>query len=86
MIVIGIISAASYEFALVLLFALIIVEAIGLISITVRRLHDTGRSGAWAWFWLLPFVGWAIVIFMLVQPSNPNTPYIGRPRIHPPVR
>lgn len=27
------------------------------LSLLIRRLHDTGRSGAWYWFSLIPFVG-----------------------------
>ncbi len=32
------------------------------ISVTVRRLHDTDRSGWWWWLWLVPLVGWVILI------------------------
>jgi len=33
------------------------------IAVTVRRLHDMGRSGWWLLLWLIPFVG-VIVIFI----------------------
>ena len=40
------------------------------VAVMIRRFHDTGRSG-WYWLWLLlPFIGWIIVIIALVQPSN----------------
>ncbi|MCI2399590.1 DUF805 domain-containing protein [Aliiroseovarius subalbicans] len=32
------------------------------VSAAVRRLHDTGRSGWWWWLWLLPIIGWIILI------------------------
>ena len=39
-------------------------------AIMIRRFHDTGRSG-WYWLWiLLPLVGWIIVIIALIQPSK----------------
>ena len=39
-------------------------------AVTIRRLHDTGRSG-WNCCWgLIPFVGMIIVIILLAQPSQ----------------
>jgi uncharacterized membrane protein YhaH (DUF805 family) len=36
------------------------------ISVTVRRLHDIGRSGAWYWIALIPLVGdVALLVFVL---------------------
>ena len=32
------------------------------ISVAVRRLHDTDRSGWWWWLWLIPLIGWIILI------------------------
>ena len=32
------------------------------ISVAVRRLHDTERSGWWWWLVLIPIVGWIILI------------------------
>lgn len=40
------------------------------LAVTVRRLHDTGRSG-WNWFFvLIPFVGAIILLVFLVQGSD----------------
>jgi uncharacterized membrane protein YhaH (DUF805 family) len=36
------------------------------LSATVRRLHDTGRSGWWYWIVLVPFVGWIVLLVFLV--------------------
>jgi uncharacterized membrane protein YhaH (DUF805 family) len=43
------------------------------ISVLVRRLHDTGKSGWWYWLSLVPF-GAIVVIVFLCQPSesSPN--------------
>nr|WP_239074340.1 DUF805 domain-containing protein [Streptomyces sp. SID10853] len=35
------------------------------LAVTVRRLHDTGRSGGWIFIALVPFVGWIILIVFL---------------------
>ncbi len=32
------------------------------IAVTVRRLHDTDRSGFWWFIGLVPFVGWIVVV------------------------
>ncbi|MEM8823188.1 MAG: DUF805 domain-containing protein, partial [Pseudomonadota bacterium] len=40
------------------------------ISVMVRRLHDIGRSGWWYWIYLVPFVGWLILLIMLCMPSE----------------
>ena len=47
------------------IFILVVAGAfvIPTISVTVRRLHDIGRSGWWYWIQLLPLIG---VIIMLV--------------------
>jgi uncharacterized membrane protein YhaH (DUF805 family) len=38
-----------------------------------RRLHDMGKSGWFQLVWLIPLVGWAVMIYWLVQPSvGPN--------------
>ena len=57
----------------------IIVGLIGLISIipfitvTVRRLHDVGRSGWWWWLHFIPLIGTIVLIIFLVGESQgPN--------------
>ncbi len=35
-----------------------------------RRLHDMGRAGGWAFIVFVPLVGWIILIYWLVQPSE----------------
>lgn len=38
------------------------------LSVTVRRLHDTGRSGRWVLLYLVPVAGWlALVFFALID-------------------
>ncbi len=44
-----------------------LVTLLPLLAVTWRRLHDTGRSGAWFFLVFLPLVGivWLIVLFAL---------------------
>lgn len=42
------------------------------IAVTVRRLHDTGKSG-WHYLWnLLPIVGQIILLVFLIKDSDPD--------------
>jgi len=40
------------------------------LAVTVRRLHDANRSGWWLLSWFIPFVGWIILVFLLVQEGD----------------
>jgi uncharacterized membrane protein YhaH (DUF805 family) len=42
------------------------------IAVTVRRLHDTGRSGGWWFIVLIPIVGGIILIVFCAQDSQPG--------------
>jgi uncharacterized membrane protein YhaH (DUF805 family) len=40
------------------------------LSLWIRRLHDTDRSGWWAWIVLIPFVGFIVVLIFVLLPSK----------------
>ena len=42
------------------------------IAAACRRLHDTDRSGWWQLIWIIPVIGWIILIVFLVQEGRPN--------------
>lgn len=42
------------------------------IAVAVRRLHDTGRSGWWLLFGLIPIIGQVVLIAFLVLVSQPG--------------
>lgn len=42
------------------------------ISVAVRRLHDTGRSGAYYFLALIPIVGAILLLVYFIQPSQPE--------------
>ncbi len=37
------------------------------LSVTVRRLHDLDRTGWWLWLWLIPVIGWIILLIWMVS-------------------
>lgn len=41
-------------------------------AVTIRRLHDTGRSGWWILISLIPFVGAIILLVLLAADSQPG--------------
>lgn len=38
-----------------------------MLAVSVRRLHDDGRSGWWLLIGLVPLIGWIVLIFWYVQ-------------------
>ncbi len=42
------------------------------IALSVRRLHDVGKSGLYLLFALIPLVGWIIVLIPMIRESDPD--------------
>lgn len=40
------------------------------LAVTVRRLHDTGRSGWWMLIILIPLIGFFVLLYWLVKPGD----------------
>ena len=47
------------------------------LALTVRRLHDTGRSGVFLLFYLIPYVGGLIILIFMMLDSKPFTNQYG---------
>ena len=47
------------------------------IAVTVRRLHDTDRSGWWVLIWFVPFVGWIVGLIFMCLDSQPGANRFG---------
>ncbi|WBY03791.1 DUF805 domain-containing protein [Ramlibacter tataouinensis] len=45
------------------------------LAVGARRLHDINKSGWLQLLWLVPFIGWIILLYWAVQPSGPPNPY-----------
>jgi len=45
---------------------------IPLLAVSVRRLHDTDRSGWWLLIALIPLIGVIVILVFMVQDSKPN--------------
>ena len=42
------------------------------LAVSVRRLHDTGRSGWWLLISLIPLIGWIWLLVLMVTDSTPG--------------
>jgi uncharacterized membrane protein YhaH (DUF805 family) len=42
------------------------------IAVTARRLHDTDRSGWLQLLWLIPIIGWILLIIWCAEQGKPN--------------
>lgn len=49
-----------------------LVSLLPVISMTVRRLHDVGKSGVWGLIILVPIVGVFGYLYLMLQPSQSN--------------
>ena len=43
------------------------------IAVTVRRLHDTGRTGWWILIGFIPLIGWIVLLVFMLLDSQPGT-------------
>jgi uncharacterized membrane protein YhaH (DUF805 family) len=55
------------------------------IAVGVRRLHDTGRSGWWLLLFLVPLVGFVVLLVFFVSQGNPGPNQYGPPAASEPV-
>jgi uncharacterized membrane protein YhaH (DUF805 family) len=42
------------------------------IAVSVRRLHDIGKSGWWVLLHLIPIIGFLVMLYFYVQPTEPG--------------
>lgn len=47
------------------------------LAVTIRRLHDTGKSGAWILISLVPLVGAIVLLIFTCTDSQPNDNQFG---------
>lgn len=50
------------------------------LSVGVRRLHDTGRSGFWWFIGFIPLIGGIVLLVFYVQDSHPPNQYGPSPK------
>jgi len=48
------------------------------LTVSVRRLHDSGKSGWWFLIILVPLVGWIVFLVFMMLPSDDGSNRYGR--------
>ena len=49
------------------------------LSVTIRRLHDTDRSGWWWFIVIIPVIGWIIYLYFMIARGTPGPTRFGPP-------
>jgi uncharacterized membrane protein YhaH (DUF805 family) len=51
------------------------------LSVGIRRLHDTDRSGWWILIGLIPIVGWIVLLIFYLREGDPGENQYGPPPV-----
>jgi uncharacterized membrane protein YhaH (DUF805 family) len=78
--IIASIALRSASYSLAALFS--VATFLPTVAVTARRLHDTDRSGWLQLLWLIPLIGWIILVIWCAEPGKPNR-YGGSPQGSP---
>ena len=62
----------GWLFSVLISLLYLILTAVATITIGVRRLHDSGRSGLWILINLVPYIGGVVFLILTVLPSEPK--------------
>ena len=78
----GIETGPGVYLTLILVIVFLFAHFIPTIALTVRRLHDTGKSGWWYLIVLVPYLGnFVIFIFTLIDGDRGDNKYGSNPKI-----
>lgn len=51
------------------------------LAVGARRLHDTDRSGWWQLLWIIPIIGWIVMVVFLAQQGQSAENRFGAPPV-----
>ena len=78
----GIETGPGVYLTVILVIVFLFAHFIPTIALTVRRLHDTGKSGWWYLIVLVPYLGnFVIFIFTLIDGDREDNKYGSNPKI-----
>jgi uncharacterized membrane protein YhaH (DUF805 family) len=77
-VILSLLSRASVIFmVLYIIYGLAVI--IPSIAVSIRRLHDTGKSGWFLFLYLIPLVGFIILVVFFATAGNPGVNQYGPP-------
>lgn len=68
----SLVSDSSTVAGVIVDIILVLPTWIASITLSVRRLHDSGRTGWWWWIGLVPLVGWIVLLVFYLTPGTPG--------------
>ena len=74
-------SGAIYAVVAIILASYLVAAIIPSISVTVRRLHDTGKSGWWYFLTFVPVAGNLVLLYFTLEMGDRETNRFGPPII-----
>ena len=78
----GIETGPGVYLTVLLFFVFLVAHFIPLLALTVRRLHDTGKSGWWYLIVFIPYLGnFVIFIFTLIGGDEGDNKYGPNPKL-----
>ena len=63
----------------IFLLSFLVVTFLPSLAVSVRRLHDTGRSGLWILINFVPVIGGLVLLYFFVMPGDPEPNRHGPP-------
>jgi uncharacterized membrane protein YhaH (DUF805 family) len=60
-----------------LYYLFVLAVIIPTLSVSIRRLHDIGKTGWWYLIVVVPLLGALVVLYFFVQPSQPGSNQYG---------
>ena len=73
--VLSVIASVGLDFMSIVLVLYGLALLVPQLAVGARRLHDTGKSGWLQLILLVPFIGWIIVLILMVLPGQGENKY-----------
>ena len=73
-------TESAMTFGVILYYLCALALILPTLAVTVRRLHDIGRSGWWILIGLVPFIGAIIMLIFNITDSKPDNQYGPNPK------
>jgi len=84
-VVINILGRVSTTIGVVLSIVFFLATIVPILAVAARRLHDSGKSAWFLLLYLIPFIGWIVLLIFYLLPSDPKANAHGAPPVASPA-